>query len=184
MRRLAVCCLALAGAASIGGLLISSPGCNDTASSICSGLCGCWQCSGSEYEECLDTVEDIVQSAARKGCPEVADAFTQCAADDVECMADRNAADPLRCESEQRALAECGVSASIIGPACERGMQRAAECQGATVNVNACAGPSRCTYTCYATASCYDLLSGDSQPLFDCFERCMALGSRPDPQPR
>ncbi|XXY45416.1 hypothetical protein WME91_35960 [Sorangium sp. So ce269] len=184
MRRLAVCGLALAGAASIGGLLISSPGCNDTASSICSGLCGCWQCSASEYEECLDTVEDIVESAARNGCPEVADAFTQCAAEDVECMADRNAAEPTRCESEQRALAECGVSASMIGPACERGLQKLEECEGGAYDVSACAGPSRCTYACYAIASCDDVLSGGSQALFDCFERCMALGSRPDPQPR
>ena len=184
MRSLAVCGLALAGVASIGGLLLSNPGCNDAASSVCSGLCDCWQCSGSEYEECLDTVEDIVQSAARRGCPEAADAFTQCAAEDVECMADRNAAEPTRCETEQRALSECGVSASMIGPVCERGLQRLGECQGGTFDVSACVGPARCTYACYATASCDEVLSGGSQPLFECFERCIVLESRPEPQPR
>ncbi|WP_437508616.1 hypothetical protein [Sorangium sp. So ce1099] len=186
MRRLAVCGLALAGAASSGGLLIGSPGCDDTASSICSGLCDCWQCSGSEYEECLDTVEDIVQSAARKGCPEVADAFTQCAAEGVECTADRNAAEPPRCESEQRALAECGVSVPTLGPLCDRGLQRIGKCQGWEVDVRECAGPlpGRCTYACYVNASCSEVLSGSSQALIDCFERCMALASQPEPQPR
>ncbi|HTN82470.1 MAG TPA: hypothetical protein VL242_02230 [Sorangium sp.] len=186
MRSLAVCGLALAGAASIGGLLISSPGCNDSASSFCRGLCDCWQCSGSEYEECLDTVEDIAQSAARQGCPEAAEAFTQCAAEDVECMADRDAAEPTRCEGEQRALAECGVSVPTLGPLCERGSQRVGKCQGWKIDVGACAGPypGRCVYACYASSSCSEVLSGSSQALVDCFERCAALASQPEPQPR
>ncbi|WP_437968349.1 hypothetical protein WMF04_03180 [Sorangium sp. So ce260] len=184
MRRIAVCSLALAGAAATGAILISSPGCSDGVMSVCDGLCDCWQCSAAEYDECVDTAEDAVQSAEREGCPEAADAFLRCVDADVQCMADRNAAEPTRCEAEQDALATCGVRVPVLGPLCERGAKRIGECTGGLVEPALCAGPSRCTYACYAMVSCDALLSGSSRQLAECLQRCSAAPPGPAPSPR
>ncbi|WP_437577937.1 hypothetical protein [Sorangium sp. So ce887] len=184
MKSIAVCSLALAGAAAAGAILISSPGCSDTVSSVCDGLCDCWQCSASEYEECVDDVEDAVQSAERRGCPVAADAFMRCVDADIECMGDRNAAEPTRCETEKDALATCGVRVPLLGPLCERGAQRVRDCAGGLFEPAPCAGPSRCTYACYATATCDEVLSGRSPQLTECVARCVEGMPPPGPSPR
>lgn len=172
MRRLAVGGLALAGATTIGGLLIGSPGCSDTASSVCDGLCDCWRCSGAEYEECLDSMDDTAQSAERRGCPEAADSLARCVSADLRCAADRGAAEPTSCERERQALAVCGVRVPVLGPLCERGVQRHRECRGAELGANACEVSSRCRLACYAHASCDEVWSDSSRRLTDCFKRC------------
>ncbi|WP_437647952.1 hypothetical protein [Sorangium sp. So ce362] len=188
MKSIAVCSLALAGAAAAGAILISSPGCSDTVSSVCDGLCDCWQCSASEYEECVDDVEDAVQSAERRGCPEAADAFMRCVDADIECMSDRNAAAPTRCETERDALATCGVRVPVpfLSPLCERGVQRVRDCGGVVFEPEPapCAGPSRCTYACYAIATCDEVLSGRSRQLDECIVRCLGGMPPPGPSPR
>ncbi|WP_434045289.1 MULTISPECIES: hypothetical protein [Sorangium] len=172
MRSIAVGGLALAGATAIGALLIGGPGCSDTASSVCAELCDCWQCSGAEYEECLDSMDDTVQSAERRGCPEAADGLARCVSADLKCAADRDAAEPTSCEREQQALAVCGVRVPVLGPLCERGAQRHWECRGAELGADACEGASRCRLACYADASCDEVRSDSSRRLADCFQRC------------
>lgn len=130
----------------------------------------------------MDGVEDAVQSAERKGCPEAADAFVRCVDADLECMGDRNAAEPTSCETEQDALATCGARVPMLGPLCERGVQRIRECQGGLSEpALSCPGPNQCVYACHATATCDELLSGISWQLTECIARCSAATPAPGP---
>ncbi|WP_437725187.1 hypothetical protein [Sorangium sp. So ce861] len=183
MKRIAACSLALACSVATGTVLLSSPGCGDSVSSACAGVCDCWQCSAGEYAECVDSLEDAAQSAERKGCPEAAEAFVRCVDADVECMADMNASAPTRCKSEQDALVACGVEAPVLGPSCERGVERMKECNVSSPIVVPCARETRCMHACYAMATCDEVLSGSSRRLTECIAQCAAATPAPAPTP-
>ncbi|WP_437571243.1 hypothetical protein [Sorangium sp. So ce542] len=183
MKRIAACSLALAHAAATGTFLLSSPGCRDSVSSACAGVCDCWQCSAGEYAECVDSLEDAAQSAERKGCPEAAEAFVRCVDADVECTADESASMFTRCKREQGALVACGVEAPVVlGLSCERGVQRMKECNAMSPILVPCAGETRCMHACYAPATCDEVLSGSAR-LNQCIAQCAEVTPAPAPTP-
>ncbi|WP_437317805.1 hypothetical protein [Sorangium sp. So ce385] len=172
--------LALAYAVATGTVLLGTPGCRDSVSSACAGVCDCWQCSAGEYAECVDSLEDAAQSAERKGCPAAAEAFVRCVDADVECTADESASVSTRCKSEQDALVACGVHAPVLGLFCEWGVQRIKECGAMSPILAPCAEETRCMHACYALATCDEVLSGSSR-LNQCIAQCVEAMPAPPP---
>ena len=90
--------MALAG----GGLAA----CGGSAGALCDEFCECEGCSDSEYDECVDELEDDEREADNEGCLDQYDDLLACYDDEAECR-DGDHFDADGCGPEQKNLNEC-----------------------------------------------------------------------------
>lgn len=65
--------------------LAALPGCGDSIEDLCDDVCDCTGCSDREYDECIDTYEDLERDAEREGCEDAFDELLSCSSDEFEC---------------------------------------------------------------------------------------------------
>jgi hypothetical protein len=85
--------------------LFAIVGCGNDAESLCEDICDCEGCSESEFDECVDTVDDLERTADNEGCSDQYDEALSCVAEEVECRDDD--VDIDGCDGELERLSKC-----------------------------------------------------------------------------
>jgi hypothetical protein len=183
MKTIAAARLALLCAAAAGALPVGAAGCGDRSDAVCDAVCDCQECTNREYGDCLDDAGDTLRAADNKACGGKADAYLACVESNLQCSARR--IDVSGCDGEYEELVACGVAAPSLGASCELGLKRLEECFGAGSGgqFGDCANPAICGLPCYASATCTDIQSGQSQELNECLAQC-SQPIPPDEPPR
>jgi len=86
----------------VGSLLLA--GCGGAAS-LCNDICDCEGCSDSEYDDCIDNIEDQQKLADDEGCGDQADDLLSCLLDEAECR--EGNIDLDGCSTESKNLGQC-----------------------------------------------------------------------------
>lgn len=92
------------GALSIVALAALS-GCGYSGGDLCDDRCDCEGCSDSEYDDCLDTADDLERAVEREGCENQYDEYLSCLGDEFQCRS--SVVDLDGCNSESNSLNNC-----------------------------------------------------------------------------
>jgi hypothetical protein len=100
--------------AAFGSLPFVLPGCSGASvANLCDRLCECEGCSESEYEDCVDTGEDLEKAAEEAGCNDAWEDYVACTDEELECNDGVVKVDG--CLSEIGALGTCAAENSGEG---------------------------------------------------------------------
>lgn len=164
-----------------GAAVAVLPECGGGISSVCDDLCECTQENGSDdqvdecFDDCVREAEKAEATSEEAGCESEHDAVLDCVGqgtcDDGSWKYD--------CAAEQKALTDCGGSASIGDP-CQAAVAKLDSCgfaTGGTTSAGACTGAARCAVECINQATCAELdalfKGGTTQgPVFACISAC------------
>jgi len=67
---------------------LATVGCGPSSSSLCDLACECEGCSNSQYDECVDDLDDGARDAEREECEAEYDDYLACLDDTGECRGD------------------------------------------------------------------------------------------------
>lgn len=150
------------GAASTLLLWAAAPGCGGvTVSSFCDKVCDCTGCTETERSECVDTGEDLRDTAADEGCSAEFDTYLSCLNSEATCVDDVIDADG--CESEATKLAECaGPIESGSVATCQKVCEATQKCPDAQ--------PVDCAPTC--TNGVADIAESGCGEVYDAYLEC------------
>jgi hypothetical protein len=95
---------AFMGALSIVALAALS-GCGYSGADLCDDTCDCSGCSDNEYDDCLDTADDLERSVENEGCEDQYDEYLSCLGDEFRCV--NSVVDLDGCSSESSSLNNC-----------------------------------------------------------------------------
>lgn len=78
-----------------------APGCGPSASGLCNKICDCIGCSASEFDDCVDDIEDARDDADKEGCGSEYDALLACGDDEFRCDGDKYDVDGCNYETKE-----------------------------------------------------------------------------------